>query len=64
MAPSEALFIRQIVLLLLAGRLLGEFVQRVGQPAVMGQLVAGMLLGPSVFGVLWPDAARDIRRRT
>ena len=60
MGPSEALFIAQIVLLLLAGRLLGEFVQRVGQPAVMGQLVAGMLLGPSVFGMLWPDAQRAI----
>jgi Kef-type K+ transport system membrane component KefB len=24
-----------------------------GQPAVMGQLIAGMVLGPSVFGVLW-----------
>jgi hypothetical protein len=48
-APSEALFIGQIVLLLLVGRLLGEFMQRIGQPAVMGQLLAGILLGPSVF---------------
>jgi Kef-type K+ transport system membrane component KefB/nucleotide-binding universal stress UspA family protein len=55
MGPSEALFIAQIVLLLLAGRLLGEFMQRIGLPAVMGQLVAGILLGPSVFGVLWPE---------
>jgi Kef-type K+ transport system membrane component KefB/nucleotide-binding universal stress UspA family protein len=60
MGPSEALFIAQIVLLLLTGRLLGEFVQRVGQPAVMGQLLAGILLGPSVFGILWPDAQRAI----
>jgi Kef-type K+ transport system membrane component KefB/nucleotide-binding universal stress UspA family protein len=56
MGPSEALFITQIVLLLLASRFLGEITQRLGQPAVMGQLVAGILLGPSVFGVLWPDA--------
>jgi len=27
-----------------------------GQPAVTGQLIAGILLGHSVFGVLWPDA--------
>ncbi|HEV2100025.1 MAG TPA: cation:proton antiporter, partial [Stellaceae bacterium] len=28
--------------------------QRIGQPAVMGQLIAGILLGPSVLGALWP----------
>src|SRR5262245_24107459 len=41
---AEALFIVQIVLLLLVGRLLGEAMQRIGQPAVIGQLIAGMLL--------------------
>jgi Kef-type K+ transport system membrane component KefB/nucleotide-binding universal stress UspA family protein len=30
--------------------------QRIGQPAVMGQLIAGILLGPSVFGAIWPQA--------
>jgi Kef-type K+ transport system membrane component KefB len=29
--------------------------QRIGQPAVMGQLLGGLLLGPSVFGLIWPD---------
>ena len=37
MGPSEALFIAQVVVLLLVGRLLGEAMQRIGQPAVMGQ---------------------------
>jgi Kef-type K+ transport system membrane component KefB len=59
-AQSEALFLAQIVLLLLVGRLIGEAMQRIGQPAVMGQLIAGILLGPSVFGALWPDAQRAI----
>ena len=58
--PSEALFIAQIVLLLLLGRLLGELMQRIGQPAVMGQLIAGVILGPSVFGALWPEAQHAI----
>jgi Kef-type K+ transport system membrane component KefB/nucleotide-binding universal stress UspA family protein len=58
--PSEALFIAQIVLLLLVGRLLGELMQRMGQPAVMGQLIAGIVLGPSVFGALWPEAQQAI----
>src|SRR3974390_298358 len=55
MGPSEALFIAQVVVLLLVGRLLGEAMQRIGQPAVMGQLLAGLLLGPSVFGAVWPE---------
>src|SRR5690242_5990977 len=51
---SAALFIAQLALLLLVGRLMGEAAQRIGQPSVMGQLIAGLLLGPSFFGVLWP----------
>jgi Kef-type K+ transport system membrane component KefB/nucleotide-binding universal stress UspA family protein len=60
MGSSEALFIAQIVLLLLVGRLLGEAMQRIGQPAVMGQLIAGVVLGPSVFGAIWPEAQHAI----
>ena len=60
MGPSEALFIAQIVVLLLVGRLLGEAMQRIGQPGVMGQLLAGVLLGPSVFGVVWPEAQQAL----
>ena len=59
-SPSEAIFLAQIVLLLLVGRLMGEAMQRIGQPAVMGQLIAGILLGPSVFGAIWPDAQRAV----
>ncbi len=58
--PSEAVFIAQIILLLSVGRLMGELMQRLGQPAVMGQLLAGLLLGPSVLGALWPEAQHAI----
>jgi len=53
---SEGMLIGQIILLILVGRLLGEAMLRIGQSAVMGQLVAGLLLGPSVLGALWPEA--------
>ncbi len=53
---SEAIFIAELGLLLLVGRLMGEAAQRIGQPAVMGQLIGGLLLGPSVLGVIWPAA--------
>lgn len=52
----EGRFIAEIVLLLVVGRGLGEVFQRYGQPAIMGQLIGGILLGPSLFGWLWPDA--------
>ena len=54
--PSEVVFLAQLITLMAAGRLLGEAMQRIGQPSVMGQLLAGILLGPSLFGWLWPDA--------
>lgn len=53
---SEGMFIAELVLLLVVGRGLGEALERLGQPAVMGQLLAGILLGPSLFGWLWPSA--------
>ena len=53
---SDAIFIAQLVVLMLVGRLLGEVMSRLRQPSVMGQLIAGLLLGPSLFGLLLPDA--------
>src|SRR5215468_6796728 len=53
---SEAILLTQILLLIFFGGLLGELMLRIGQPAVMGQLLAGLILGPSVLGALWPEA--------
>ncbi|HVI89251.1 MAG TPA: cation:proton antiporter [Dongiaceae bacterium] len=53
---SETVLILQVALLVLGGRLLGELMQRIGQPTVIGQLLAGIVLGPSVLGLLWPEA--------
>ncbi|MEM9204308.1 MAG: cation:proton antiporter [Actinomycetota bacterium] len=44
-----------LLLILVAARLLGAVMQRVGQPAVIGELAAGLLLGPSVLGKIAPD---------
>ncbi len=57
---KEGTFIIEVVLLLTVGRLLGEAMQRIGQPAIMGQLIAGILLGPSFFGALLPDVQKMI----
>jgi Kef-type K+ transport system membrane component KefB/nucleotide-binding universal stress UspA family protein len=53
---GEAILIAEIALLLFVGRGLGEMMQRLGQPAVIGQLLAGLILGPSFFGWLMPAA--------
>ncbi|MCC7047640.1 MAG: cation:proton antiporter [Alphaproteobacteria bacterium] len=54
-APSEVLFLGQVIVLLVMGRLLGEAMTRLGQPSIMGQLVAGILLGKSVLGAAFPE---------
>jgi Kef-type K+ transport system membrane component KefB/nucleotide-binding universal stress UspA family protein len=57
---GETLLVLQAALLLLVGRGLGEIMQRFGQPAVIGQLLAGLILGPSCFGWIWPEAQQAI----
>jgi Kef-type K+ transport system membrane component KefB len=39
---------------------MGELMHRIGQPAVMGQLIAGILLGPSVLGAVWPELQHSL----
>ncbi|MGH8299054.1 MAG: cation:proton antiporter [Steroidobacteraceae bacterium] len=56
LGASGAIFLAQIVVLLLTARLLGELLSRWGQPPVMGQLLAGVALGPSVLGHIAPVA--------
>ncbi|HVC31100.1 MAG TPA: cation:proton antiporter [Steroidobacteraceae bacterium] len=56
LGASAAIFLSQIIVLLLIGRLLGELLSRWGQPPVMGQLLGGIVLGPSVLGHLSPAA--------
>ncbi|MFN8609649.1 MAG: cation:proton antiporter [Vulcanimicrobiota bacterium] len=46
----------QIAVLVFFGRVLGEMSRRAGQPAVIGELLAGILLGPTALGKLWPAA--------
>jgi Kef-type K+ transport system membrane component KefB len=41
---------------LLAARVLGWVFQRIGQPRVIGEMTAGILLGPSLFGRFFPTA--------
>jgi Kef-type K+ transport system membrane component KefB/nucleotide-binding universal stress UspA family protein len=44
--------------LLFAARAFGHLARRAGQPAVVGELIAGLVLGPSVFGHIWRGGFR------
>ena len=44
----------QLSILLFTARLLGELSQRLGQPTVVGEILAGILLGPSFLSQLIP----------
>src|SRR4051812_28634092 len=50
-------FLGLLALMLFTARVLGGLAQRAGQPAVLGELAAGVLLGPSVAGQLYPPLA-------
>jgi Kef-type K+ transport system membrane component KefB len=45
----------QIAVVLLACRLVGRMIARVGQPRVVGEMIAGILLGPSLLGLIAPS---------
>src|SRR5438105_14051547 len=49
-------FFLQLAVILLFCRLVGAIAARLGQPQVVAEMLAGVLLGPSLFGLLWPEA--------
>ncbi|HEX9625290.1 MAG TPA: cation:proton antiporter [Streptosporangiaceae bacterium] len=50
MTDSEVqLFLFDLALIIILARLLGELARRIGQPPVLGEIVAGILLGPTLF---------------
>jgi Kef-type K+ transport system membrane component KefB len=59
-APSDAggisvsEFLLLLAVILVAAKILGELAERLGQPAVIGELLAGVLLGPSLIGFVDP----------
>lgn len=50
-----AILILQITTIILISRLLGFLFHRIGQPTVIGEIIAGIILGPSLLGLFFPD---------
>ena len=48
---AEELFV-SVIVILVAARVLGELFQRIKQPPLVGELLAGILIGPSILGII------------
>ncbi|HWY78050.1 MAG TPA: cation:proton antiporter, partial [Verrucomicrobiae bacterium] len=49
-----SLLLIQLILIILLSRVFGSLLVRMGQPGVIGEMIAGIVLGPSVVGALFP----------
>lgn len=56
-APGPlALVLFQVAAILVTARVFGALAKRLGQPQVVAEILAGIALGPSLLGLLWPGA--------
>jgi K+:H+ antiporter len=55
-----SLLLLQIITIVLSSKLLASLVSKIGQPLVIGEIIAGILLGPSVLGHFWPQLSNFI----
>ncbi len=55
-----ALLIAQIVTIIVVARFLGWVFNKIGQPSVIGEIIAGIVLGPSLFGMYFPEASATL----
>ena len=55
MHSALAIFILQLIVIIIAARVFAYLFQKIGQPAVMGEIVAGIALGPSLMGAIAPS---------
>ena len=50
-----AMLLIQIISIIIVARIFGWFFRRIGQPSVIGEMVAGIVLGPSLLGSYFPE---------
>jgi len=50
----------QILVVVTSSKFLGGFFKRIGQPSVIGEITAGILLGPSLLGLFFPEVMNFI----
>ena len=50
-----AILLAQIVTIILVARFFGWVFRKIGQPSVIGEIIAGIVLGPSLLGLYFPE---------
>ncbi|MBD3581937.1 cation:proton antiporter [Flavobacterium selenitireducens] len=50
-----AILLAQIVTIIFVARFFGWVSRKIGQPSVVGEIIAGVILGPSLVGMYWPE---------
>lgn len=60
--PPQALpvLLMQVIVIIIFVRVFGFIFRKTGQPAVMGEIIAGIVLGPSVLGAVLPGVSTFI----
>lgn len=53
-------FFLQVAVIIAVCQLVGRLAQRLGQPQVVGEMIAGVALGPSLFGLFLPEMQRAL----
>src|SRR5580658_8687383 len=51
---SVGLFLLQALVIITVTRVCARFMRKLKQPEVVGEVIGGILLGPSLLGLLWP----------
>ena len=59
-AHPLAALLGQIVIIIIVARLFGYIARKVRQPSVVGEVIAGIVLGPSLLGLYFPDLASSL----
>src|SRR5437667_1098273 len=59
-AELAALFFLQLAIILGVCRLVGFLAKKIGQPQVVGEMIAGVLMGPTLFGLLLPSLQHQV----
>lgn len=60
LASPLALLLVQIMVVLTVARFLGALCRKIGQPSVVGEIVAGIALGPSLLGMFFPQVTETL----
>jgi Kef-type K+ transport system membrane component KefB len=50
-----AILLAQIITIILVARFFGWVFRKIGQPSVIGEIIAGIVLGPSLLGLYFPE---------